>query len=162
MLFFQKGLTLIEMLVVMVIISLLATVAVPYVEISVQRNKELELKRVLRNTRDAIDRFHNDWKAKKFSSLEPVASLNGYPVSLSILVDGVVLADSIDTKQYYLRRLPINPFSKKTNSMNEQWINRGYRDEPDNINWNQQDIYDIRPLVDKKKQALDGTDYANW
>ena len=58
----NAGMTLVELLVVMAIIAILASVAVPYAEVTVQRNKEIELKRTLRTIRNAIDAFHSDIK----------------------------------------------------------------------------------------------------
>lgn len=156
----QTGLTLVELLVVMVIITILASVAMPYVEITVQRDKEIQLKRSLRMVRVAIDRFHEDWQEKRLSSVNHVASDDGYPVNLTYLVDGVDLSGSIEGKRYYLRRIPRNPFAKKNTSIEEQWILRGYRDAPDALSWNNQDVYDIR--VGSSKIALDGTTYDTW
>src|SRR5687767_8212511 len=51
------GFTLLELLITVAIISLVATVALPLAELTVQRGKELELKRSLRQIRDGIDAY---------------------------------------------------------------------------------------------------------
>ena len=154
------GMTLVELLVVMVITAILASVAVPYAEITVTRYKEIELKRALRQIRNAIDAFHEDSKAKRLTTVSRVASEDGYPVNLQILVDGVDLKGSIEGKRYYLRRIPVNPFVNSNESTTEQWILRGYRDAPDSESWNTLDIYDVR--VKSTNTALDGTTYDTW
>ena len=50
----NRGLTLIELLVTLVILSILAAAAVPYAELTVRRDKEMELRRTLRQVRTAI------------------------------------------------------------------------------------------------------------
>ena len=51
----NRGLTLIELLVALVILSILAAAALPYAEVTVRREKELELRQALRQVRSAID-----------------------------------------------------------------------------------------------------------
>lgn len=156
----NAGMTLVELLVVMVIIAILASVAIPYAEVTVQRNKEIELKRALRNIRTAIDAFHEDYKAKRLTTLKRVASEDGYPVNLQVLVDGVDLKGKIEGKRYYLRRLPLNPLVTSDDSTTKHWILRGYRDAPHSASWNNIDVYDIR--VNSTDTALDGSTYDSW
>jgi type II secretory pathway pseudopilin PulG len=49
-----------EMVVVLAILSLLATMAAPYAIKAIKRDKEIQLHETLRNVRTAIDRFHAD------------------------------------------------------------------------------------------------------
>ena len=83
----HKGFTLIELMVVMVIVSLLLTIAVPRYFRSIEKSKETVLKANLAATRDAIDKFYGD-KGK-------------YPDQLTELVDG-----------RYLRVLPFDPIAE--------------------------------------------------
>ena len=156
----NAGMTLVELLVVMAIIAILASVAVPYAEVTVQRNKEIELKRTLRTIRNAIDAFHSDIKSKRIATLSRIASEDGYPINLQVLVDGVDLKGSIEGKRYYLRRLPLNPFKSSNKDNTQHWHLRGYRDAPDAASWNKIDVYDIR--VTSNKTALNGTTYDSW
>lgn len=156
----DAGMTLVELLVVMVIIAILASVAIPYAEVTVQRNKEIELKRALRAIRNAIDAFHEDNKAKRLTTVNRIASEDGYPVNLQVLVDGVDLKGQVEGKRYYLRRIPLNPLIRSDDTRSQHWILRGYRDAPDSVTWNNRDVYDVR--VNSKGTALDGTKYDTW
>ena len=81
-----RGFTLIELMVVLTIVGLLLSVAVPRYFHSVQRSKENVLRANLGTTRDAIDKFVGD---------------NGrYPDSLDQLVE-----------KHYLRTLPYDPIT---------------------------------------------------
>lgn len=152
--------TLVELLVVMVIISILASVAIPYAEVTVKRHKEIELKRALRTIRNSIDAFHEDSKAKRLTTLNRIASEDSYPINLQVLVDGVDLKGQIEGKRYYLRRIPLNPLISSDDKNSQHWILRGYRDAPDSATWNNKDVYDVR--VNSKNMALDGTTYDTW
>lgn len=152
--------TLVELLVVMVIIAILASVAIPYAEVTVQRNKEIELKRALRTIRNAIDAFHDDSKSKRLTTVNRIASEDGYPVNLQVLVDGVDLKGQVEGKRYYLRRIPLNPLIRSDDTNRKHWILRGYRDAPDSATWNHSDVYDVR--VNSKGTALNGTTYDTW
>src|SRR5512139_2399361 len=81
----NSGVTLLELLVTLVILSILASAALPYAELSVRRSRELELNQALRDIRNAIDAFHDDWIAGKISHSSSSASEDGYPRNLEIL-----------------------------------------------------------------------------
>jgi general secretion pathway protein G len=157
---YQYGLTLIELLVTLVILSILATAAIPYVEITVTRTKELELRRNLREIRTAIDRFHNDWATGKIAKSGSDASDNGYPKTLRTLVDGVEESGATGIKHRYLRNIPNDPFATENSKPEEQWTIRGYQDESDSIIWNGKDVYDVRSK--SERTAIDGTHYKGW
>ncbi len=155
-----SGLTLIELLVVMVILSILASVAMPLSELIVRRNNELELKRNLRMIRTAIDRFHQDWQAKKLSQFDSTASVDGYPLTLVILTERVSLTGEGAKSRRYLRRIPPNPFADQSLPANEQWLRLSYLDDPDTFTWGGQDVYDVK--VESEKTAIDGSTYNVW
>lgn len=156
----NAGVTLVELLVVLVILSILAAAAVPYAEVSVRRDKELELRRALREVRTAIDAFHADWEAGRMSGFSSAASEDGYPRRLEILVEGVDLAGASGKQRRYLRRVPRDPFADQTVSASAQWVLRSYRDAPDSGTWGGEDVYDIRSA--SAGTALDGSRYREW
>lgn len=85
----RSGFTLIELMVVLTIVALLLSVAVPRYFHSVERSKENILRANLATTRDAIDKFVGD---------------NGrYPDSIEQLV-----------KARYLRSMPYDPVTDST------------------------------------------------
>ena len=153
--------TLIELLVTLAILSILAAAALPYAELTVRREKELELRRSLREVRTAIDAFHEDWVAGRISHLESIASPDGYPKSLKVLVDGGDTGQSGGVKRRYLRRIPRDPFTQDSStSRGEQWVVRGYQDAPDVLTWNGKDVYDVHSS--STATAIDGTTYRDW
>lgn len=154
----QRGLTLIELLVTLLLVSLLASVALPYAQIAVTRDKEIELRRSLREIRTAVDRFHQDWEEGLMDPATRAASVDGYPKSLPILVEGIDLVSG--EKRKYLRRIPRNPLADQRLPREQQWFLLGYRDARDTMIWGGQDVYDIR--VDSDAVALDGSAYAEW
>ncbi len=156
----SRGLTLLELLVTLVILSILAAAALPYAEITVRRNKELELHRALREIRGAIDAFHDDWMAGRMAKSGDAASEDGYPKSLQSLVDGVDTATAKGGKRYYLRRIPRDPFAATPGSPAVQWVLRGYQDEPDARVWGGKDVYDVRSAAEQT--AIDGSHYQDW
>lgn len=84
-----RGFTLIELMVVMAIVALLVTIAMPRYFASVDAARESALVQTLKATRDAIDRFQQD-KGR-------------YPDTLQELVD-----------TRYLRALPRDPLTEST------------------------------------------------
>ena len=86
---FSKGFTLIELLIVLSVIALMLTIALPNYFHSIDASKEKILAQNLLATRDAIDRFYGD--------------AGRYPDSLDELVD-----------KHYLRTLPVDPITDST------------------------------------------------
>jgi len=156
----SRGLTLVELLVTLVILSILAAAALPYAEVTVRREKELELRRALRDVRTAIDAFYEDWKGGKISRTSTAASEDGYPKTLQVLVDGADSGDAKGGKRKYLRRVPRDPFADQAKAPLEQWVLRSYSDGPDAIVWGGRDVYDVRSAA--QATAIDGTRYKDW
>ena len=82
----NSGLTLIELVVVVAVLSILAAVALPVAKATVKRTKEIELRRTLREVRTAIDEYKKLYDEKKISQ---VSGGTGYPKDLDTLVQGV-------------------------------------------------------------------------
>ena len=153
----EKGLSFIEILIAMVIMSILAAAILPLSEVTVKRTKEIELKRSLRNIRSAIDRYHEDYeKAKAEKKITVSVDESGYPEELDELVSGKEWGDLYPTPRKYLRRIPKDPFDQ----YDEGWGLRSYKDDPDSTVWGGDDIYDVFSTSDGT--ALDGTYYQTW
>lgn len=149
-----------ELLVTLVVLSILAMAALPFAEVGVVRSKEIELRRALRDVRGALDAFHQDWRAGRIGTTDPLVSEYGYPKSLETLVDGIELADAEGQNRRYLRRVPRDPFADQSLETIEQWVLRSYTDEPDSRSTDGRDVYDLRTA--HEGAALDGSQYKNW
>ncbi len=147
-----KGVTLIELVVTMAILTILSTGILPLSVISSKRVKELELKQNLRIIRQAIDKY-KDFSDKGLIPLDGLMS--GYPKNLEILVEGVEIKGPVPYKKKFLRRIPKDPMVE-----DGKWGLRSYSDDPASEVWGGQDVYDIYTRCDK--QALDGTYYKDW
>ena len=84
----QAGLTLLELIITCAILLVLATAAMPVARFTVKRQKEAELRRDLREMRDAIDRYKD---AADRNLIRVEAGTEGYPPDLQTLVKGVDL-----------------------------------------------------------------------
>ncbi|WP_222424084.1 type II secretion system protein [Desulfamplus magnetovallimortis] len=146
-----KGVTLIELVVTMAIISILASGILPLSQMAHKRSREIELRHALRTIRTALDEYKSLADEKKISVS---ADSSGYPETLEILVEGVPIAGSTYKKKF-LRRIPGDPMTK-----DGTWGLRSYADEQDSSTWGGQDVYDVYSKSDKT--ALDGTLYREW
>ena len=148
----QHGFTIVELAVVAAMIAILTAMVVPVAKYTLKRQDEIELRYQLRLMRDAIDKY------KQFSDLGLIPmqlGSEGYPKDLTTLVEGVTLVGQLDKKQKFLRRVPIDPMTKKA-----EWGMRSFQDEPDTVAWGGQNIYDVFSLSDGR--AIDGTHYKDW
>ncbi|MDE3156074.1 MAG: type II secretion system protein [Acidobacteriota bacterium] len=150
------GFTFVELMVVTTIILILASAAVPLAKVSFQRQREIELRRDLREMREAIDRYKDAADKGQIGATEIKAGSEGYPPSLQVLVDGVPAANSAaDIKLKFLRRIPIDPMTHSTD-----WGLRSYQDPPDATSWGGQNVFDV--YTKSEGTALDGTKYRDW
>ena len=148
----EAGFTMVEVAIVAVMVAILAGMAIPVARYSLRRQKELELKHELRTMRESIDKY----KQLSDAGLIPLEiGGEGYPPDLETLVKGVDLVGQVKKKQRFIRRLPIDPMTRKA-----EWGLRSYQDEPDSFAWGGQNVYDVYSLSGAK--ALDGTLYKDW
>ena len=148
----QGGFTVVELAVVAAMIAILTAMIVPVTRYTLKRQDEIELRYQLRLMRDAIDKY------KQYSDLGliPVQiGSEGYPPDLKTLVEGVTLVGQLDKKQKFLRRVPIDPMTKK-----DEWGMRSFQDDPDSFAWGGQNVYDVFSLSDGR--GIDGTNYKDW
>jgi general secretion pathway protein G len=152
----DRGFTFIELLVVTTILLILASAVMPLARVTLQRQREIELRRDLREMRTAIDKFKEAADAGVIGAFDLKAGAEGYPESLEILVDGVsVVNDQSGRKLKFLRKIPIDPITHST-----EWGLRSYQDKPDASTWGGQNVYDV--YTKSTGVALDGTKYRDW
>jgi general secretion pathway protein G len=149
----QQGFTILELLAAMVILLLLTTMAMPLARVQVQRAHETELRRDLREMREAIDRY----KGMSDMGMIPVkADTYGYPPDLKTLVEGVKIKAATDIKYKFLRKIPVDPMTGDAD-----WGMRSMQDDPDSGSWGGQNVFDV--YSKSQGTALDGkTRYADW
>lgn len=151
-----RGFTFVELLVVMTIVLILASAVQPLAKVTIQRTREAELRRVLRDMRTAIDKFKDAADSGQIPSTELKANSEGYPPDLQTLVDGVSVAnDATGRKLKFLRRIPTDP-----TTFDADWGLRAYQDKPDSSSWSGQNVYDV--YSKNQGTALDGTKYRDW
>jgi len=151
------GLTLIELVIALAILAILASAVIPMAEVTIQRTKEIELKRNLRQIRSAVDAYKADFddavlKKKITTSIDET----GYPESLEELVNGKDWGGLYGYNKKYLRRIPSDPLDE----FELGWGVRSYSDDYDSTVWGGEDIYDVYSQSDK--YGLDGTPYNKW
>lgn len=165
----RRGFTLVEMLVTLTVLAILASAIFPIAKTAVQREKELELRRDLRQLREAIDAYKKLADEKK---LETEEDSEGYPPDLETLVNGVEIEVTPSEGQEaegtgrarpeakkklvrFLRRIPRDPMTGST-----EWGLRSYQDERDSDVWGEENVYDV--YSKSRAKALDGTRYNEW
>src|SRR5690242_11280234 len=146
----QRGVTLLEMIIVITILLVLMGAAVPVVRISVKRQKETELRRDLWEMRSAIDRYKD---AADKNAFQIKLGTEGYPPDLDTLVNGVEVAGG--KKLRFLRRIPVDPMTG-----NKEWGLRSMQDDPQSDSWGGQNVFDIYSKSDGT--GLNGTKYKDW
>ncbi len=132
------GFTLLELIIVVAIVGILATMAMPALKNVPRRAAESVLKSDLRTFRDVIDQFHAD--------------KGHYPPTLESLVD-----------EGYLRSIPMDPITKRTDT----WVEIYEEFDPELIPAETDLPEDGQPgIVDVRSGStilsVAGTPYYEW
>lgn len=160
----QKGFTLIELMIVVVIMAILALAAMPLQELMVKREKEQELRVALRQIRSAIDAYK---QAADEGRIAKKTDESGYPPRLEELFMGVPDIKSPDKKLiYFLRRLPRDPMFVELDVAGvtatpaaDTWGKRSYESPWDSPKEGD-DVYDVYSR--SEAAGLNGIPYREW
>ena len=148
----QAGMTLLELIIACAILMVLASAALPVTRMSIRFQRETELRRDLREMRNAIDRY-KDVADRNLIQVE--LGTEGYPPDLGTLVKGVKLSGLADRQIRFLRRIPIDPMTGQP-----EWGLRCVQDEPDSTSWCSKNVFDV--YSKSYGTGSDGRRYSEW
>ena len=149
----EAGFSLTELVVVCVVLVSLTAVAFPIARHTAQRQKESELRYVLRMMRNAID----EYKRYSDAGLLPVdLGTDGYPTELEVLLEAHnLVGQGPSITKRFMRRIPIDPMTGEA-----EWEFRSYQDDPDSTSWGGENVYDVYST--SEVTGLNGIPYSEW
>jgi general secretion pathway protein G len=154
----RRGVTLIELMVVLGILAILAMMVNHVAEIMATREREQQLDSALRALRGAIDAHKRAFDAGR---IKREAGASGYPKDLQTLVDGV--EDQLDPqhgKLKFLDRIPPDPMERNTAlAPAATWATRAYASPPE-APVSGSDVYDVHSR--SQRPGLNGAYYSKW
>jgi general secretion pathway protein G len=145
-----RGFTLLELIVAATILSILTLMALPLARVTIQREREKQLRKALWEMRDAIDRYK---EAADRNMFQTKVDSDKYPPDLETLVKGVEAQGG--KKMRFLRSIPVDPMTKST-----EWGLRSMQDDPESDSWGGQSVFDV--YTKSQGTGLDGTKYKTW
>src|SRR5258707_6076571 len=131
----EGGMTLLELIIACAILLILSSAALPLAKYTVIRQKEAELRRDLREIKDAIDRYKD---AADRNQIRVEIGSEGYPPDLETLVKGVQLGAGSDRKIRFLRKIPVDPMTGRT-----EWGLRAVQHDPGSTSWGGKSASDV-------------------
>jgi general secretion pathway protein G len=148
----ESGMTLIELIIACAILLILAGAALPIARRSIRYQKEAELRRDLREMKDAIDRYKD---AADKNLIRTEVGSEGYPPDLDTLVSGVNVGTTVDKKVRFLRSIPVDPMTGQ-----KDWGKRCVTDDPDSSSWCGKNVFDV--YSNSRATGSDGRPYTEW
>jgi general secretion pathway protein G len=146
----QRGVTLMEMIIVITILLILMGAAVPVMKVTVKRQRETDLRRALWEMRGAIDRYKD---AADRNAFQVKLGTEGYPPDLDTLVNGVEIAGG--KKLRFLRHIPRDPMTGNTD-----WGLRSMQDDPQSDSWGGQNVFDV--YSKSTGTGMNGVKFKDW
>jgi general secretion pathway protein G len=155
----SSGFTVAELITVVAIVGILASVALPLANFGIRRQKEIELHEKLRRITEAIDRYHelraqppgSPGGIKELPSLEQ----GPWPKALEDLAKPIELNSGQSVRLLRARDL-IDPMTGRA-----EWTTLSADDDPDTSSSNGKNVYEIHSK--STAPALDGkTHYNEW
>jgi len=151
-----SGFTLLELIITLAIIAILAAGTIPIARNMIKREREIELRRNLRDIRKAIDSYKHACEIGQVGPLDRKVNDECYPPDLETLVEGIHPPNKSDSTIRFLRRIPKDPFTGKS-----EWGMRSVQDERDSTSWGGENVFDVYSKANG--MALDGkTYYKDW
>ena len=151
----SRGVTYLELVATATIVLILASAILPLGRVAIKRQRELDLRRALREIRRGIDSYRQAVEQGQIGGTDVKVGNEGCPEELETLVKGVQRVGALERKLKFLRRIPVDPMTNTT-----EWGLRCYQDDPDSTSWCGDNVWDVYSKSTAK--GLDGTNYNTW